>query len=812
MKVEPRILDFSNKKDIITALLYKGAAQKRLFERARQVRDRVFLKKVETRSVIEYSNLCRQACKYCGMSINSKVKRYILEDNEFLNRIDKLYFLGRRVIIIQSGEANKEEHFYRLFKLLKRIIERHADLTLIASFGCLSESKYKKLIAIGIERYLLKFETSDCALYKKIKPSDTFKKRLAHINMLKNLGFNVSSGNITGLPGQTLENLAEDLFLLKSLNLPMGSTSVFIPNEMSDYAGYSAGSIDIALNFTAILRIMCPSMLIPATSSLELIKSGGQYLGLMAGANVVTLHDGTPRKKERKYVIYKKDRYKPGDILFKIVKKANLEVCFTSLIRQELKRALFYKLINRNLGQKKAAVYFEGCKYTYNDLLILTSKFCSFLQENNIKKGQTVLLAVFDSIEFIVVFLSCIRLGLIIVPVNPELNKDEWDYILSDFSNYRILVTESVLKGLRNKKVLKIADDDSSEYFFSLIKNQPESAEFAGIDGRNTALILYTSGTSGKPKGVIHTYKDLLVDNFPRGILKITDKERVFSCSRIFTSFGLGNSLLFPFHFGASVILTRKVPNPFSFQRIMQFNPAIIFAVPSMYELLLNHSDTLKNCFQKVRLFVASGEKLSNDVSIRWKSVYGKNLLECFGSSEMCHPFISNIPGKQKQGSCGKVVEGFRIKFAQNGQIFCSGASLSVGYLNDKSLTKQKFIDGWFKSDDIGYKDKLGYVFIKGRNNFVFKLNGKWIAAFALEDKLRKCPLIKEIVVTSEQNRIVYYLTLKNILEKKDAERKIRGYCVKNLKIHEFPKTIIILKQMPRTANGKIDRKYFKNN
>ncbi|MBU2034153.1 MAG: hypothetical protein KKA59_00005, partial [Candidatus Omnitrophica bacterium] len=200
------------------------------------------------------------------------------------------------------------------------------------ALGNLTKDKYSKLREIGVERYLLKFETTSPKLYRKIKPSDSLNNRLVHMDMVKKLGFQLSSGSIVGLPGQDLDILAEDLLFIKKLDLSMGAVSPFIPNEMSPYAEYPAADLNLTLKFMAIMRIMSPAMLIPTVSALNLIGSNGQYLGLMAGANVITLHDGTPRKKEKEYIIYKIRRHRPKDDLFDIVRDAGLKCSDLSLI------------------------------------------------------------------------------------------------------------------------------------------------------------------------------------------------------------------------------------------------------------------------------------------------------------------------------------------------------------------------------------------------------------------------------------------------------------------------------------------------
>ena len=332
MKYKKIFFSFKKRKDIIKALLSRGEEQRHLFEFAREVRDKIFSKRVEVRSVIEYSNICQQICNYCAMSRYSKIKRYILDNDGVLKKISTLYTNGRRVIMFQTGENQSDSFFNSLRNLLKEVKENYPNLTLICCLGNLSRDKYRKLRDIGVERYILKFEVSDPRLYKKIKPLDSLKNRLNHIRILKKLGFQVGSGNISGLPGQSLDILANDLILLKKLNLSMGSTSIFIPNDRSNYAGCPIGDIQLALNFVAILRIMCPEILIPSTTSLELAIKNGQYLGLMAGANSVTLHDGTPGNKQEDFVIYKTERYKPTKALSKIVKKMGLEYFEGSLI------------------------------------------------------------------------------------------------------------------------------------------------------------------------------------------------------------------------------------------------------------------------------------------------------------------------------------------------------------------------------------------------------------------------------------------------------------------------------------------------
>ncbi len=190
--------------------------------------------------------------------------------------------------------------------------------------GNLSYNQYKQLRESGADRYILKFETSNPRLYKQIKPDSSLEERIKRIKQLIKLGFEVGTGNIIGLPNQTVDDIIDDLLFIHNFKLTMASTSVFIPGESSNYWNKPVGDVNIALNYTALMRIMYSALLIPSTSSLEKAKKGSQYLGLMAGANTVTIHNGTPAELKKCYPIYSVKRFTPDENYIKeIVKKAH---------------------------------------------------------------------------------------------------------------------------------------------------------------------------------------------------------------------------------------------------------------------------------------------------------------------------------------------------------------------------------------------------------------------------------------------------------------------------------------------------------
>ena len=313
MTIDINAIKNIDKAEIKRCLQLKDEDQKELFSVARNIREKSkFKNNVELRSVIEISNICSQKCKYCSMGKNGK-EIFTLSKEEILNKIKALASYGRRTFLLQSGEISKQSFIDDIAYVCKKATEMYPDIKLILCLGNLSRKQYEQLKEAGATRYILKFEASRADLHHDCRPSDTIENRLECINNLIEIGFQVGSGNIVGLPNQTLDDLVNDLELINKLELSMASATKFIPNNFSEYKNEPAGDINLTLNFLALLRIIKPECLIPSTSSLEQGSINGQTMGLLAGCNTVTIHDGTPKEFEKNYSIYSDDRFMPGE-------------------------------------------------------------------------------------------------------------------------------------------------------------------------------------------------------------------------------------------------------------------------------------------------------------------------------------------------------------------------------------------------------------------------------------------------------------------------------------------------------------------
>lgn len=309
------------------ALELTGEAQLQLFELAQQARHIAFPDdEVQVRSVIEISNVCRQKCRYCAIGGKEQKFNYTLDSNAISLLMEYLYNKGRRNILLQSGENVNDAFINDVVDAIDFVKQHHDDLRIILCMGDLSESQYQRLFNAGATDYILKFEASNRDLFSYCKPNDSLENRLECIKQLHKIGYRIGSGNIVGLPKQTLNDLVTDLQLIHELPLSMNSTTIFIPAENSAFANEPAGNPIHTLNMMALMRIMNPNRLMPTTSSLEKMIPDGQYLGLQAGANTVTIHDGTPEELQQFFPIYSAKRIRPQIEHFKdILERANLK-------------------------------------------------------------------------------------------------------------------------------------------------------------------------------------------------------------------------------------------------------------------------------------------------------------------------------------------------------------------------------------------------------------------------------------------------------------------------------------------------------
>lgn len=275
-----------------------------LYTQARKVADEVYGKRVFKRGLIEFTNYCKNDCYYCGIRrSNLNAERYRAEKETILDCCKKGYELGYRTFVLQGGE---DGYFTdeRICDIVSSIRERYSDCAITLSIGEKTKASYQKYFDAGADRYLLRHETADEAHYGKLHPEEmSLKNRKQCLYDLKDIGYQVGCGFMVGSPYQTLETLFADLQFIKELQPHMVGIGPFIPQKDTPFAKEMAGTLEVTLRLLAIIRLIHPHVLLPATTALSTIHESGKELGVLAGANVV-MPNLSPMDVRQKYKLY----------------------------------------------------------------------------------------------------------------------------------------------------------------------------------------------------------------------------------------------------------------------------------------------------------------------------------------------------------------------------------------------------------------------------------------------------------------------------------------------------------------------------
>ncbi len=294
--------------DLREILLCSDSEAEIVFEAARDVRRAHFGNRAFIRAVIEFANTCRCSCLYCGMRAdNIEAVRFTLTPDEIVSTARKAHESGIRTFFLQAAESEEYDALW-LESVIRRI--HSLDMGVLLCVGIHSEKDLDLWFEAGARKFILKHETADPELFAEMKPGHTLDERLRWLRILRAHGYHIGSGPLLGLPGQTIDTLVSDLFLLRDLEVEMSSVSVFLPARGTPLEGHPVGDVDLGLRFIAAMRLFLGNTLIPATSTFEKLRDGGQLECFRAGANVITVNM-TPQRLRDDYGLYS-DRFYVG--------------------------------------------------------------------------------------------------------------------------------------------------------------------------------------------------------------------------------------------------------------------------------------------------------------------------------------------------------------------------------------------------------------------------------------------------------------------------------------------------------------------
>jgi len=475
-----------------------------------------------------------------------------------------------------------------------------------------------------------------------------------------------------------------------------------------------------------------------------------------------------------------------------------------------------------SLHKKKTAVFFEKQKISYSELLGRIDSFALFLHREGVKKGDNVAVLFKNSPGFIISVFACFKLGAVLVPLNFFLTTDEIIYILNDARALVLVSNEEFSRHF--KRVREEVNNIKKIIRWEDVVAEPQGNVSADVHENDPAAILYTSGTTGHPKGAVLTHRNFISDvNSCLQVVRVNEKDRSLCFLPLFHSFAFTVCLLLPIFQGGSVVLLPKILKGPKFLKLIFVKKITLFvSIPQVYKLFLKIPKLWgRIAFWRIKYFVSGADALPEKVLALFEKKFRKFVLEGYGLTEAAPVVTFNPPEKRKPGSIGKPLPGVEVKIFNGednelppdavGEIVIRGDNVMEGYFEYPEATKNTLKNGWLYSGDLGIKDEDGYIRIVDRKKDMFVRRGLNIYPREIENVLRDLPAVEEAAVIGKKLRPDTEEPVALIKKAREiSEQDIIDYCRKRLANYKVPRRIIFVDDFPRTATGKISKKELK--
>ncbi len=484
----------------------------------------------------------------------------------------------------------------------------------------------------------------------------------------------------------------------------------------------------------------------------------------------------------------------------------------------------------------KTALYYLDERVTYSSLVAMVNRTGNMFKTLGLEIENRVVLVLPDSPEFFYCFLGAMKIGAVPVAVNTLASPKDYSYFLNDSRAKVLVVHESFLpkiepimgelKFLRNTVVVGTATAGTESYS-KLVKKESADLEAAPTNKDDVAFWMYTSGTTGVPKGVVHLHHDLLsfLPPYCENVSKITEDDVVFTTSRMFFSYGRNNSFDSPLLYGAAVVLYPDWPDAAKvFQILAKYRPSILVSVPSFYNSMLREvdKDNRKIDLSFIRVCTSSGEPLPKPLFDKWKAKFGLEILDVLGSTDAGGSYLGNCEGKVKAGSAGLLLDGYKgrlvgadgkeVAVGETGTLWLSNDGTAPYYWNKHQRSKQVFQGDWFNTGDRFHQDKDGFYWYDGREDEMLKVSGQWVSPLEIEAALGQHPAVSETAVVgaadeSGLTRVKAFVVLKEGTKPSpELEKEMVNFVRDRIAHFKAPRWIEFVPEMPRTVTGKLQR------
>jgi benzoate-CoA ligase family protein len=476
----------------------------------------------------------------------------------------------------------------------------------------------------------------------------------------------------------------------------------------------------------------------------------------------------------------------------------------------------------------RAALVGPAGVVTYRQLLALVGRTGNALRGLGVEPEQRVALLMPDGAEWAATFLGALRIGAVAVPFNTRLRPEEWVAMLRD-SRARVLVADAELLTMLRPLLVDVPHlrtvvetGGGATSLQSLLASASPACEPEPVSGDDMAFWLYTSGTTGGPKAVVHVHRSLVAcRHYGTEVLRGSETDRIVSTSRLFFAYALGNALLLPLSLGAVTYLDPAWPDPARVVRTLRaFEPTLFFSVPTFYGRLLR-AELPADAFRSVRACVSAGERLPPELYLAWRERFGVEMLDGLGTTETIFMVLSNRPGHSRAGSAGQPVPGSEIQLLDaDGRPVADGAagmlhvrtpSAFSGYWNRLDVTRRAFAGEWFRTGDVLARDADGFYYHDGRDDERFKVAGQWVKPADVESALRSHPDVVEAgvvgaVAESGLVKTVAFVVPRPGCHAGSLPDALAAHVAEGLPSHQRPHRIHVVDELPRTVTGKLQR------
>ncbi len=496
-----------------------------------------------------------------------------------------------------------------------------------------------------------------------------------------------------------------------------------------------------------------------------------------------------------------------------------------------------YDLIERNLQAGRAAkvAYLDdNGSYTYGELAERVNRFANALVGLGLQVEQRVLLCLHDTIDFPSAFLGGIKAGIVPVAANTLLTAADYEYMLQDSRARALIVSEPLLqtfapllKKLPFLKHVIVSGKSASAHlaFSELLAKSATAFEPAATCADDMCFWLYSSGSTGAPKGTVHAHSSLMqtAELYGRPILGIQENDVVFSAAKLFFAYGLGNSLSFPLSVGATTVLMAERPTPAAiFARLRKYRPSIFYGVPTLYAAMLSSLELPQRSELRLRRCASAGEALPEEIGKRWVKHFGVDILDGIGSTEMLHIFLSNRPGDVHYGTTGKPVPGYEVRLVnddggpvkpgETGELQITGPTSAILYWNNRVRSRNTFQGPWTRSGDKYTLNTDGYYIYAGRSDDMLKVSGNYVSPIEVESALITHEAVLEAAVIGKQDdekliKPLAFVVLKpSHTASPGLAEELKQHVKSRLAPYKYPRWIEFTDELPKTATGKIQR------